>query len=352
MSDDIRYNKTFDLEPGPRRRRGARRARDRRQQSRAVHLQGHGELHRRPRQGRDPRSRSRTTTPMSPRCSMPCAAKPSPTFSSPIPIATIRRRCRRSRRRPARRFTPRARTGWRGRCISARPAGSTPAADMDFRPDVALADGEVVTGDGWTIEALTTPGHTANHMAYAFREADLIFSGDHVMAWSTSIVAPPDGAMSDYMASLEKLARRSEPIYLPGHGGAGARRAALRAELHPSPAGARGVDPAAARQRRRRHPDAGAGDLYRARSAAYRRRCAVRAGASRGSGRARRGRDRRARRRSPAPTAWPSCPCPPADGASAAAGCFFSGVGSPRRSSMSSISARTRAALVPRSWRP
>ncbi len=93
------------------------------------------------------------------------------------------------------------------------------SGDLDFRPDIALADDDVVTGDGWTIEAITTPGHTANHMAYAFREADLIFSGDHVMAWSTSIVAPPDGAMSDYMASLQKLARRSEPIYLPGHGG-------------------------------------------------------------------------------------------------------------------------------------
>ena len=93
------------------------------------------------------------------------------------------------------------------------------SADMDFRPDIALADGDVVTGDGWTLEAVTTPGHTANHMAFAFKEADLVFSGDHVMAWSTSIVAPPDGAMSDYMASLQKLALRSEPIYLPGHGG-------------------------------------------------------------------------------------------------------------------------------------
>src|ERR1019366_9591169 len=92
------------------------------------------------------------------------------------------------------------------------------SGDMDFRPDIALADGDIVSGAGWTIEALTTPGHTANHMAYAFKEADLIFSGDHVMAWSTSIVAPPDGAMSDYMASLEKLARRSERIYFPGHG--------------------------------------------------------------------------------------------------------------------------------------
>src|SRR5262249_24283995 len=93
------------------------------------------------------------------------------------------------------------------------------SADTAFRPDVTLADLQTVTGKGWTIEALTTPGQTANHMAYAFREANLIFSGDHVMAWSTPIVAPPDGAMSDYMASLEKLAQRSEPVYLPGHGG-------------------------------------------------------------------------------------------------------------------------------------
>jgi glyoxylase-like metal-dependent hydrolase (beta-lactamase superfamily II) len=92
------------------------------------------------------------------------------------------------------------------------------SADMDFRPDVALADGEVVRGDGFTIEAITTPGHTANHMSFAFKEADLIFAGDHIMGWSTTIVAPPDGAMSDYMASLYKLARRSEPLYLSGHG--------------------------------------------------------------------------------------------------------------------------------------
>src|SRR6201993_3295718 len=92
------------------------------------------------------------------------------------------------------------------------------SADMAFRPDVALADGEVVAGDGWTLEAVTTPGHTANHMAFAFKERDLLFAGDHVMAWSTTIVAPPDGAMTDYMASLEKLAHRSEPLYLSGHG--------------------------------------------------------------------------------------------------------------------------------------
>jgi glyoxylase-like metal-dependent hydrolase (beta-lactamase superfamily II) len=92
------------------------------------------------------------------------------------------------------------------------------SADRDFKPDVALKDGEIVSGDGWSIEAVATPGHTANHMAYAWKEENLLFAGDHVMAWATSIVAPPDGAMSDYMASLQKLARRGEPVYLPGHG--------------------------------------------------------------------------------------------------------------------------------------
>jgi hydroxyacylglutathione hydrolase len=92
------------------------------------------------------------------------------------------------------------------------------SGDRDFMPDVMLKDGEVVTDDGWSIEAVTTPGHTANHMAFAFKEKNVLFAGDHVMGWATSIVAPPDGAMSDYMASLQKLAKRSEQVYFPGHG--------------------------------------------------------------------------------------------------------------------------------------
>jgi glyoxylase-like metal-dependent hydrolase (beta-lactamase superfamily II) len=92
--------------------------------------------------------------------------------------------------------------------------------DTDFRPDRKLADGEVLTGAGWTIEAVATPGHTANHMAFALKEADLLFSGDHVMAWSTSVVAPPDGSMRPYMDSLDKLRGRAETVYWPGHGGA------------------------------------------------------------------------------------------------------------------------------------
>jgi glyoxylase-like metal-dependent hydrolase (beta-lactamase superfamily II) len=93
------------------------------------------------------------------------------------------------------------------------------AADTGFRPTRALVDGEVVRGPDWTLETVTTPGHTANHLAFALREEGALFSGDHVMAWSTSIVAPPDGAMAPYMASLRKLAARPETTYWPGHGG-------------------------------------------------------------------------------------------------------------------------------------
>jgi len=92
--------------------------------------------------------------------------------------------------------------------------------DTDFKPDRALKDGEMVQGDGWAVEAVATPGHTANHMAYALKDKGVLFSGDHVMAWSTPVVAPPDGSMGDYMASLDKLRARPEQIYFPGHGGA------------------------------------------------------------------------------------------------------------------------------------
>ncbi len=106
--------------------------------------------------------------------------------------------------------------------------------DLDFRPDRALADGEIVSGSGWAIEAVATPGHTANHMAYALKGSNILFSGDHVMAWSTPVVAPPDGAMSDYMASLAKLGRRNEQVYFPGHGPAvnNARRFVAAYILH------------------------------------------------------------------------------------------------------------------------
>ncbi len=96
------------------------------------------------------------------------------------------------------------------------------AADREHVPDRTLKHGETVEGDGWRLETIATPGHAANHLAFALSGTGTVFTGDHIMGWATSIVAPPDGAMSDYMASLEAMARRGDTdrLYLPGHGGA------------------------------------------------------------------------------------------------------------------------------------
>ncbi|MCZ8543086.1 MBL fold metallo-hydrolase [Mesorhizobium qingshengii] len=93
------------------------------------------------------------------------------------------------------------------------------SADTAFAPDIALPDGGLVDGDGWSIRAVLTPGHTVNHAAFALEGTGILFSADHVMAWATSIVAPPDGAMADYMASLDRLIERGDRLLLPGHGG-------------------------------------------------------------------------------------------------------------------------------------
>ena len=102
---------------------------------------------------------------------------------------------------------------------SGRPSGLDSSHDPDYRPSRVLHDGDRLEGEGWTLEALATPGHASNHTAFALGEENALFSGDHVMAWSTSIVAPPDGSMTAYMASLDKLKGRPETIYWPGHGG-------------------------------------------------------------------------------------------------------------------------------------
>jgi glyoxylase-like metal-dependent hydrolase (beta-lactamase superfamily II) len=93
------------------------------------------------------------------------------------------------------------------------------SADRDFAPDVRLTDGAALSGRDWTLIAITTPGHSANHLAFSLAEDAVLLSGDHVMAWSTSIVAPPDGDMGDYLASLAKLQGRAEGRFFPGHGG-------------------------------------------------------------------------------------------------------------------------------------
>lgn len=90
--------------------------------------------------------------------------------------------------------------------------------DADYAPDRVLAEGESVSGEGWTLTALATPGHTSNHLAFALPETKALFSGDHVMGWSTTIVSPPDGDMAAYMDSLAKLQDREDRIYYPAHG--------------------------------------------------------------------------------------------------------------------------------------
>lgn len=95
---------------------------------------------------------------------------------------------------------------------------SEAASDTAFRPDVEIADGQRIQGRGWTLEALATPGHASNHVCYALLEENVLFTGDHVMGWSTTVVSPPDGDMSDYYASLSKVEARDFAMLIPTHG--------------------------------------------------------------------------------------------------------------------------------------
>ena len=90
--------------------------------------------------------------------------------------------------------------------------------DHDFAPDHVIRDGDIVEGDGWSVEAVHTPGHTSNHICFGLREEKALFTGDHVMGWSTTVVSPPDGNMTDYFNSLEKLLERDDQRYYPTHG--------------------------------------------------------------------------------------------------------------------------------------
>ena len=93
------------------------------------------------------------------------------------------------------------------------------AGDATYAPDRLVGHGDVIAGDGWTLDTVFTPGHMSNHMAYALREEQALFCGDHVMTWATSVIAPPDGHMGQYMKSLRLLLERDNRIYYPTHGG-------------------------------------------------------------------------------------------------------------------------------------
>ncbi|QIG49517.1 MBL fold metallo-hydrolase [Nordella sp. HKS 07] len=90
--------------------------------------------------------------------------------------------------------------------------------DRDFAPDIKLAHGQLIAGKGWSLEGVFTPGHMSNHMSYALKEEKTLFCGDHVMAWATSVIAPPDGNMGEYLASLRLLLQREDELYHPAHG--------------------------------------------------------------------------------------------------------------------------------------
>ncbi|MFV0281263.1 MAG: MBL fold metallo-hydrolase [Rhodoblastus sp.] len=98
-------------------------------------------------------------------------------------------------------------------------SGLDSAHDLAYRPARVLSDGERIEGDGYTLETIETPGHASNHLCFALLQERSVFSADHVMAWSTSIVAPPDGNMTDYMNSLDRLRAREDVLFWPGHGG-------------------------------------------------------------------------------------------------------------------------------------
>jgi glyoxylase-like metal-dependent hydrolase (beta-lactamase superfamily II) len=90
--------------------------------------------------------------------------------------------------------------------------------DHDFKPDISLCGGGTINGPGWTLEAIPTPGHTSNHLCYALKEENACFSGDHIMGWSTTVITPPDGDMTDYLASLEAIRARGFAMLWPTHG--------------------------------------------------------------------------------------------------------------------------------------
>jgi len=94
------------------------------------------------------------------------------------------------------------------------------AIDQSFKPDIVLQDNDELTGADWTLQAIYTPGHISDHMCYALKEEKTLFTGDHVMGWATSVIAPPDGNMRDYMAALHRLLARDDVLYRPTHGAA------------------------------------------------------------------------------------------------------------------------------------
>lgn len=111
------------------------------------------------------------------------------------------------------------RSGTTARTAAAHMPSGKEFVDHGFSPDIRLMDRDVIDGGEWALEALHTPGHAPDHVCFVLQNRRIVFSGDHIMSWNTTVIAPPEGRMSDYIASLERLLQRRDRLYLPGHGG-------------------------------------------------------------------------------------------------------------------------------------
>ena len=166
---------------------------------------------------------------------------------------------------------------------------SDAAFDTTYAPAHVLADGEQIGGEGWTLSALATPGHTSNHLCFALEESGALFTGDHVMGWSTTVVSPPDGDMTAYLASLQLLQTREDRVYYPAHGPAVEKPRQLVRGMLGHRRQPREPDPAPPRRRHRRDRGDGAADVQGRRSAAVGRGRAIGAGPPHRSGSTRAG---------------------------------------------------------------
>ena len=190
----------------------------------------------------------------------PWAGAGSATCSSPTRTATTPTACRRCWPPPAPR-PPASAAALANRGTKRTSPSGSEFVDQDFVPDVPLADGGRLEGDGWAFTAVHTPGHAPDHLCFALEGTNILFSGDHVMGWNTSVVAPPEGNMGDYMRSLERLTERSDGVYFPGPRRPGRGAAAPGQGLPAAPAHARAGDPRVHPRRHQHGPRHRAGDL-------------------------------------------------------------------------------------------
>ena len=150
--------------------------------------------------------------------------------------------------------------------------------DYVFEPDIRMQNGDTLEGNEWAIEAIHTPGHAPDHLCFALKGRSVLFTGDHIMAWNTTLVAAPEGSMSDYIGSLEKLMRRSETVFLPAHGGRIPRAPPHDQGLSSASPLARGADPGRHSRRRAHHLEPRGRHLPEARPASCARSLPIGAG--------------------------------------------------------------------------